>query len=187
MGTGKPVVEQQPVPDDALLRTYRGGNRPELWGRYGDCFTIEVDRAVTLTQWVFAFYTSPLFRIERFILRVLAKAPSNDLQAEDVASGRRETFAIWVVGARTKDQLLMCDRYGKTRTWFRSVPQASGGTMLQFGSAVAARTRPDGATGMSGGFKLLLEAHKIYSRALIGAAMKRAMARTLTPTCPRSP
>jgi hypothetical protein len=185
MGTGKPVVEQQPVPDDALLRTYRGGNRPELWGRYGDCFTIEVDRAVTLTQWVFAFYTSPLFRIERFILRVLAKAPSNDQQAEDVATGRRETFAIWVVGARTEDQLLMCDRYGKTRTWFRIVPQAWGGTMLQFGSAVAARPGP-GATGMSGGFKLLLEAHKMYSRLLIGAGRKRAMART-APTCPRSP
>ncbi len=170
-------VEQQPVPHDALLRTYRGGNRPELWGQYGDCFTVQVDRAVTLSQWVFAFYTSPLFRIERFILRVLAKAPSNDRQAEDLAAGRRETFAIWVVGARTQDQLLMCDRYGKTRSWFRIVPQSSGGTMLQFGSAVAARNRLDGAVGMSGGFKVLLGLHKIYSRLLISAAKHRAASR----------
>jgi len=171
------VVEQHPVPDDALLRTYRGGHRPELWGQYGDCFSVRVDRAVTLSQWVFAFYTSPLFRIERCILRLLAKAPSSDQQAEDLAAGRRETFAVWVVGARTQDQLLMCDRYGKTRSWFRIVPQSSGGTVLQFGSAVVARKGLDGAAGMGGGFKVLLGMHKLYSRLLISAAKNRAASR----------
>jgi hypothetical protein len=164
------------VPHDALLNTYRGGRRPELWGRYGDCFTVRVDRAVTLSQWVFAFYTSPLFRIERLVLRVLAQAPSNDQQARDVAEGRRETFAVWLVGARTQDQLLMCDRYGKTRSWFRVIPDAAGATALQFGSAVAARQAPDGAAGLDGGFKVLLPLHKIYSRLLIGAAKNRAIA-----------
>ena len=170
-------VEQQPVPNDALLRTYRGGSRPELWGHYQDCFAVQVDRAVTLSQWVVAFYTSPLFRIERFILGLLAKAPSLDQQAQDVVEGRRETFAVWVVGARTKDQLLMCDRYGKTRSWFRVVPQESGGTLLQFGSAVAARRSADGAAGMSARFKALLGFHKRYSILLIGAARNRALSR----------
>ncbi len=168
------VVEQQAVPHDALLRTYVGGNGPEVWGRYGDCFTVQVDRAVTLSQWVFAFYTSPLFRIERSLLGVLAKAPSSDQQAHDVAAGKRATFAIWAVGARTTDQLLMCDRYGKTRSWFRAAPQVSGGTVLQFGSAVAARG-PDGTDGMSLGFRALLGVHKIYSRLLIRAAARRAV------------
>lgn len=171
------VVEQQPVPNDALLRTYRGGNRPELWGHYQDCFAVRVDRAVTLSQWVVAFYTSPVFRIERFILRLLAKAPSLDQQAQDVVEGRRETFAVWVVGARTTDQLLMCDRYGKTRSWFRVVPQGTGGTLLQFGSAVAARRTADGAAVMSGRFKALLRFHKRYSILLIGAARNRALSR----------
>jgi hypothetical protein len=170
-------VEQQPVPHDALLQTYRGGNRPELWGEYGDCFSVQVNRVVTLPQWVFAFYTSPMFRLERVILHVLARAPSNDQQAQDLAEGRRETFAVWVVGARTKDQLLMCDRYGKTRSWFRVTPQASGGTVLQFGSAVAARPGSHGGTRMSGRFKVLLGLHKIYSKLLIGAAKHRAMSR----------
>jgi hypothetical protein len=169
-------VQEQPVPADALLRTYRGGSRPELWGEYGDCFAVSVDGAVTLPQWVFAFYTSPLFRIERFLLGLLAKAPSSDQQAMAVAAGSSETFAVWVVGARSTDQLLMCDRYGKTRSWFRVVPQPSGVTLLQFGSAVIARRRADGATGMSGEFKLLLGLHKLYSRLLIGAAKNRVSA-----------
>jgi len=168
-------VEEQPVPYDALLKTYRGGDRPELWGQYGDCFSVRADRAVTLSQWVFSFYTSPLFRIERFILNLLAGTPSTDQQAWSLAEGRRETFAVWAVGARTTDQLLMCDRYGKTRSWFRVVPQLSGGTELQFGSAVASRRRPDGTSGMTGRFQILLSFHKIYSRLLIGAAKIRVM------------
>jgi len=132
---------------------------------------------VTLSQWVFAFYTSPVFRIERFILRLLSRSPSSDQQVRDVAEGRSGTFAVWDVGARSQDQLLMCARYGKTRSWFRVVPQASGGTVLQFGSAVAERRGPDGAAGMGAGFKVLLGVHKIYSRVLIGSATKRVLSR----------
>jgi hypothetical protein len=168
-------AEQQPVPDDALLKTYRGGSRPERWGGYADCFSIHVDRALTLEQWVVAFYTSPVFRIERLILKMLARAPSTDQQARDLAAGRRDTFAVWVVGARTDDQLLMCDRYGKTRSWFRVAPHASGGTALQFGSAVAARRGSDGTARMSRGFSVLLGFHKLYSKVLIGAAKRRAL------------
>jgi hypothetical protein len=104
----------------------------------------------------------------------LARAPSTDQQARDVADGRREAFAVWVVGARTKDQLLMCDRYGKTRSWFRVVPAGSGGTILQFGSAVAGRRGSDGERRMSGGFEALIGLHKFYSKVLIVAARRRA-------------
>jgi len=136
-----PSVAQQPAPDDALLKTYRSGKHPERWGHYGDCFSIQVNGSVTLSQFVFAFYTSSVFRLERLILRVLVGAASTDEQARAVAEGRSETFALWTVGERTPTQLLMCDRYGKTRSWFRVVPQRSSGTVLQFGSAVAGVTR----------------------------------------------
>ncbi len=49
--------------------------------------------------------------------------------------------------------------------------------MLQFGSAVAARGGATGGTRMSGGFKVLLGLHKVYSKLLIGAAKHRAMSR----------
>jgi len=168
-----PAIAQCPVAEDSLLRTYRGGKHPERWGHYGDCFSASVDRAVTLGEFVLAFYTSPAFRMERLILRVLARAASTDGEARELAGGRAETFAVWTVGARTLDQLLMCDRYGKTRSWFRVVPLAAGRTVLQFGSAVAGRPRGDGAWGMSRSFGVLLGFHRLYSRALLKAAVRR--------------
>ena len=168
-----PAIAQCPVAEDSLLRTYRGGKHPERWGHYGDCFSVPVDRAVTLSKFVFAFYTSPVFRVERWILRVVAGAASTDGEARALAEGRGEAFAGWTVGARTVDQLLMCDRYGKTRSWFRVVPLAARGTVLQFGSAVAGRPRGDGAWGMSRSFGVLLGFHRLYSRVLLAAAVKR--------------
>jgi hypothetical protein len=66
------AVVREPVPEDALLKTYRGGVHPERWRKYGDCFSVAVDQVVSLADFVFAFYTSPVFRIERLLLRVLS-------------------------------------------------------------------------------------------------------------------
>jgi hypothetical protein len=159
-----------------LLKTYRGGKHPERWGHYGDCFSVQVDSSVTLGQFVFAFYTSPVFRIERLILRVLVGAASSDAQAREIAEGRGTAFAVWTVGERTATQLLMCDRYGKTRSWFRVAPQAAGGTLLQFGSAVAARPAKAESVKMSRGFGVLLGFHRFYSRVLLAAARRRVLA-----------
>ena len=169
-------IAQRPVAEDALLKTYRGGKHPERWGHYGDCFSVLVDGSVTLSQFVFAFYTSPVFRIERLILQVLVGAPSTDEQAREVAEGRGDSLAVWTVGERTPTQLLMCDRYGKTRSWFRVVPHASGGTLLQFGSAVAARPGEMDSVKMSRGFGVLLGFHRLYSRVLLAAASRRVLA-----------
>jgi len=168
-------IAQLPVAEDALLKTYRGGKHPERWGHYGDCFSVRVDGSVTLSQFVFAFYTSPIFRIERLILLVLAGAPSTDERARAVAEGRGDTFAVWTIGERTPTQLLMCDRYGKTRSWFQVVPQASGSTLLQFGSAVAARPGEMDSVTMSRGFGVLLGFHRLYSRVLLAAARRRVL------------
>ena len=157
--------------DDALLKTYRGGLRPERWGKYGDCFSVTVDRVVSLADFVFAFYTSPVFQIERLILRAFIGAPSSDSEARSLADGSAASFAVWYVGRRTATQLLMCDRYERTRSWFRVVPLNGGKTRLQFGSAVAAaRDDQGGAVALGGTFRLLLGFHVVYSQALLGAA-----------------
>lgn len=164
-------IARQAVPDDALLKTYQGGTRPELWGAYGDCFEVSVDRAVSLADYVFAFYTSPVFRIERMILRVLLMAPSTDGQAHAVAHGAGASFAVWYVGKRTATQLLMCDRYERTRSWFRAVPLDGGRTLLQFGSAVAATSAGRTvARSTSRGSGLLLRFHVLYSQMLLHSA-----------------
>jgi hypothetical protein len=173
-------IAQDHLADDALLKTYRGGLRPERWGRYGDCFSVTVDRAVNLAEFVFAFYTSPLFRIERWLLGALMGVPSSDSGARALADGSAASFAVWYVGERTATQLLMCDRYERTRSWFRVVSLDGGRTLLQFGSAVAAAgaeraeraERADRARGraLGGKFRLLLGFHVFYSHLLLHAA-----------------
>ena len=39
-----------------------------------------------------------------------------------MADGSGTLFAIWRVGERTTTQLLMCDRFEKTRSWFQVAP-----------------------------------------------------------------
>jgi hypothetical protein len=168
-------VTQQPAPADSLLRTYLGGRNPERWGRYGDCFSVQVSRPVTLEEFVFAFYTTWVFRLERRILRLVIGAASTDAQARGVANGTEQVFAAWVVGARSESQLLMCDRYETTRSWFRVLPN-EGGTTLQFGSAVASATGRGAAQSMGSGFRLLLSLHVLYSKVLLRAAAKRLLA-----------
>jgi hypothetical protein len=166
-----PAITHESVPQDALLRTYRGGAHPERWGRYADCFALSVDRDITLAQFVFAFYTSPLFRIERGLLRLLINARSSRADARAIADGTSDKFAAWYVGQRTATQLLMCDRYERTRSWFRAEPQSGGGTRLQFGSAVAAqRGEKTDVPQRPAAFGLLRSFHVLYSRALLRAA-----------------
>jgi hypothetical protein len=164
-------ITREPVPGDALLRTFRGGTHPERWGSYADCFAVGVDRNVSLAEFVFAFYTSPLFRIERGLLGLLINTPSSRSDARAVADGTADKFAAWNVGQRTATQLLMCDRYERTRSWFRVAPKSGGGTHLQFGSAVAARGSGHSEIPQRpAAFKLLLAFHIAYSQALLRAA-----------------
>src|SRR5882724_7325901 len=164
-------IAREPVTDDALLKTFRGGKRSERWGKYGDCFSIPVDRVVSLADFVFAFYTSPVFRIERLLLRALVGAPSSDSDARALADGSAASFAVWYVGERTATQLLMCDRYERTRSWFRVVSLDGGRTLSQFGSAIAApRADRAGDRALGGRFRLLLGFHVVYSQLLLHAA-----------------
>jgi hypothetical protein len=166
-------ITQDAVPADALLKTHLGGPGPERWRESGDCFAVSVDRVVPLAAFVFAFYTSPVFRIERLILALLTGAPSTDTEARRLADGSGTSFAIWRVGERTATQLLMCDCYERTRSWFGVVPLKNGKTLLQFGSAVASNSGPRVATRARR--PLLLKFHVVYSQVLLNAAKRRVM------------
>ncbi len=165
------TISREALPDDALLNTYRGGVRPERWGAYGDCFSVTIDRSVNLAEFVFSFYTSPIFQIERWLLRVFVGTPSNNAAARALADGAAASFAVWYVGQRTPTQLLMCDRYERTRSWFRVMPEGGEATRLQFGKAVAAiRYERTGTATLGGGFRILMRFHVLYSKLLLHAA-----------------
>jgi hypothetical protein len=164
-------VGREALPDDALLKTYRGSLHPERWGAYADCFAITAPGKVDLPAFVIAFYTSPLFRIEGFILRALLGTRSSRVEAIRLANGSCGEFAAWYVGQRTATQLLMCDRYERTRSWFCVAPSEGGGTRLLFGSAVAAkRNEKTPVSPLRGASGLLLRFHIVYSQLLLRAA-----------------
>lgn len=179
-----PHVVQAAVPPDSLLRTFRDCPDPAAWERHSDCFRTTVDGRVALPAFVAAFYTSPVFRLERVILARFGW-PSTDDDAHRVAEGASDRFAAWQVLARTPDQLLLGDMLGNTRSWFAVAPVAAdpGRTELRFGSGIAGR--PDPRTGerrRSLGFRLLGGFHVVYSRVLLASAARRLQGPARTST-----
>jgi hypothetical protein len=163
------AIRALPLPADALLAPYAGN------GGYADCYTTVLERPVTHAQFVEAFYTGGVFKLERLILRFFLSKPSTDAQARQLAAGELDEFSAWRVEARATNQLLMCDLRGRTRSWLMVAPEARGSaTRLYFGSAVVPhRDRVTGKPRMGLLFKVLLGFHKPYSRILLGAASSR--------------
>jgi hypothetical protein len=141
-------------------------------GAYADAYTLKVPRAVPLAEFVEAFYTTRLFKVERRLLALFGR-PSSDAMARAVARGEGERMAIWTVQAREPDELLMHEDSGATRSWFKAEAGAAG-TTLWFGSAVVPRQRnPGGEARLGWAFHALLGFHRWYSRALLKAAARR--------------
>src|SRR5688500_18754857 len=167
-------IRAQSLPAHSLLSPYAAN------GSYTDCYLTEISGAVPQAEYVEAFYTTWLFKLERLILEWLVARPSTDHEAAELARGGRESFAAWSVELRAADQLLMCDFRGDTRSWFMAEPASRNGgavTRLYFGSAVVAHRDPrTGERRLKPQFKALLGFHKMYSRALLRAARRRLLA-----------
>lgn len=131
----------------------------------------DVAGPVSQARFVEAFYTSPLFRLERLVLALLVAKPSTNAEAGRLARGETDRFAAWTVETRTPDELLMCDDQGLTRSWLMS-RQDGGATRLHFGTVVTPGRR-EGARRV---FSALTGAHRIYARALLRAAVARLRA-----------
>jgi hypothetical protein len=167
------MVRPCTLPEDALLRLHQRA------GAYVDCYSTEVDAAVGHAQFVEAFYTTPLFKLERLILRWFARRPSTDADAFALAASRSESFAAWQVERRVHDQVLLADFSGRTRSWLMVEPASAARTRLYFGSAVLpVRDRRSGEPRLGPAFSALLGFHRLYSRALLASARSR-LQRTL--------
>ena len=156
------VVESRPLPAASLHATYAQS------GAYTDCFTADVREHTSLAEFVEAFYTSRVFRLERWILEWAVKKPSTDAEAQELAAGARDRYAAWTVEGRTSDQLLMCDYLGHTRSWFMVAPgidDEPAATRLHFGSVVVRVRRFP--------YNVLIGFHRLYSRILLRSAIAR--------------
>lgn len=161
-------IQKSQLPGGALLRRYSEN------GHYTDCYSVETGRPVTHAQYVTAFYTTLLFKVERIILKWAVSKPSTDAEASALANSKRETFAAWRVEARDHNQLLLCDYQGRTRSWLMIEAVSNEETRLYFGSAVV-RTGGGGdqTANPKRGFGLLMRFHKAYSVALLYCAKRR--------------
>ena len=168
-----PVIRSCELPSDALLTRYLAS------GAYADCYATEVARPVSHAEFVEAFYTTAVFKLERLILRVFASRPSTDVEAGQLARGDLSSFAAWSVEARSPNQLLLADYTGRTRSWLMVAIapdslQSIIGTRLFFGSAVVPmRNAKTGRASLGPVFSALLWFHKLYSRVLLRAARSR--------------
>lgn len=115
-----PAVAPYPLPEDSLLDRYRRA------GAYTDCYRASLTRRVSLAEFVEAFYTGRLFKIERLILAVILSKASSDEQAKQLAKAETEHFSAWRVESRTDNQLLLCDVFGHTRSWLMCAGGSDG-------------------------------------------------------------
>ena len=161
-------VKPANLPENVLLSPYAGRA-----GHYTDCFVLQFQDAVDLETYITAFYTTWLFKLERFILTWFANRPSTDGQAAQLAEGTLDTFAAWTVENRTTNELLMCDMSGRTRSWFRVENGQANNSILMFGSAVVPANTDSAQPKLGLVFDMLLGFHKLYSRALLAAAVAK--------------
>lgn len=163
------MIHVSEAPPDSLLGHYVAS------GAYADCYVTEFPATVSHAQFVEAFYTSALFKLERLLLGLFLSRPSTDAQARQLAEGQRSSFAAWTVESRAENQLVLAT--GRTRSWLMVVAGSSelpASTQLFFGSVVVPPRSASGARSSMGlVFTALLGFHKLYSRALLRSARAR--------------
>jgi hypothetical protein len=172
-------VVQTAVPDFSLLRTFRAPIKPTAWDQYQDCFTVAIDRPVTLAQFIHAFYTTVPFTLERLLIAALIGKSATILNVQALAAGQAQDFSAWIVLARTENQILLGDYRNSTRSWLAVAPQdANNYTRLYFGSGIRSVSDPtSGQPRMTWGFRALGGFHIRYSKVLLSAARRKLQAR----------
>jgi len=164
-------IEKCKAPANALLAKYSTD------GTYMDCYATEIPGRISFREFVFAFYTTLLFKLEQLILKWMVSKPSTDAQARQLADGLNDSFAAWHVEGRSENEILMCDFRGRTRSWLMVAPVSTVSgtrTRLYFGSAVVPiRNSKTGELSLGFGFQALLGFHKVYSMLLLYSAKSR--------------
>lgn len=164
-------VAKATIPKGGLLNAY--ANQTNV---YTDCFTANVPLSVSIAEFTFAFFTTPVFRLERAILSLSGSGHSTDQDVKDLAAGKSEKLAAWRVEKTEANQLLLTASKGRIRTWLMTEPDTSetDHTRLYFGSAVLPKEKqPDGKSEMGFLFRTLLGFHKMYSRILLWSAKRQ--------------
>ena len=76
-----PTIQKSSAPANALLHKYTS-----MPGAYTDSYLTEIPAQVSFSDYVFAFYTTPLFKVKRLILTLTERKPSADAQARELSN-----------------------------------------------------------------------------------------------------
>ena len=162
------AVSASEVPQSSLLSRYEG----QPFG-FVDAYTATLPNGVSLRDYIEAFYNSWVFRPERLLIGLVLRRPADAAAVAGLASGSLDTFSAWTVEERKPAEILLRDINGATRSWLCVERLPGGGTRLWFGSAVVPRKDAAGnPQPPSGLFDLLTGFHRLYSRMLLGAAVR---------------
>lgn len=164
------------APEGALIRRYTTSP-----GGYSDCFYVDIPADVTLSDYILAFFSTPIFRMERLLLNLIPSGRSNAQCVLDLASGAGERMAGWKTETRNENQLLLAVGNGPIRTWLmvQGNQPANEKTRLYFGSAVLpTKMTKEGRPQLASVFQLFLSLHIIYSRLLIWWAARDLVRKT---------
>ena len=164
------VIEAQ-RPEHSLIT-----EQSKMSGYVTDCFSIEISRAVKLSDFIEAFYKTPLFRLERVVLSLAPKGRMRDADVTALSKGLTDRIFIWEVETRHDAQILLSA--GGTKSWLMVQP-IEDGTRLYFGSVLvpAPSKVKDEAPKVGWLIDSLMGAHLLYSRLLLQAAARRLMRR----------
>ena len=151
------------IPRDGLLQAYATDG-----STYTDCFEVMSPLAIPMEEFVQAFYSTWLFKVERLILSGVLRRLITDADVLALADGA-DSFAVWTVEARAQNQLLLCDMTGHTRSYLALSAKDGGVTRLIFGSAVV----PSEGGQLGRGIQALMPLHRLYSKCLLRLAERK--------------
>ncbi len=161
------------VPEGSLLANYDVVPDAESECNYCDCYSTTIVGAISLEEFVYAFYTSRAFGIERRILAVALGIPSTHEDAKRLSMGKSNSFSAWTVENRLEHEMLLRFPKSSTGSWFmvrQNVENAAKNTELLFGSVVFPKKNNAGFGLM---FHSLSGFHRVYSSALLNSTKKR--------------
>ncbi|MEM9967807.1 MAG: hypothetical protein AAF755_06885 [Pseudomonadota bacterium] len=154
------IARAIPVPKDALLNRY-----VETPGAYTDCFEVMSPLSISHDEFLRAFYTTWLFRLERVVLSIALRRWIRDNELDMLVRGRADAFAVWYVEDRRTGEILLRDKSGRTCSYLAVSGKSGGATRLIFGSTVFYSNR-----NAPWWLAAVIPAHVIYSKALLRAA-----------------
>jgi hypothetical protein len=167
-----PKVIETELPSNALSATYKER------GAFVDCYYIDIVKDISLDDYIQAFYTTTLFKLERSLLSLATFKRVMDSEAVELSTGKSDTYSIWTVEGRESNQIILRDFTSSTRSWLmvQKPNDNEMSTRLYFGSVVVPKDKTkNGKASFGVLFHLLDKFHQVYSKLLLNAAYKKLL------------